>query len=45
MGVRPLINCIISEIETFLVFYDHGISIYSIDHYLSVFPVYISESV
>ena len=40
MGVRPLINCIISEIETFLVFYDHGINIYSIDHCLSVFPVF-----
>ena len=40
-----IFNCIISEIETFLVFYDHGINIYSIDHYLSVFPAFISESV
>ena len=41
----PLIICFISEIGTFLVFYDHGINIYSIDHCLSVFPVSISESV
>ena len=45
MRVRPLINCIMSEIETFLVFSDHGINIYSINHYLSVFQVFISESV
>ena len=27
------------------MFSDHGINIYSIDHYLSVLPVFISESV
>ena len=45
MRVRPLINCIMSEIETFFVFSDLGIDIYSISHYLSVLPVFISESV
>ena len=45
MRVRPLINCIMSEIETFFVFSDLGIDICSISHYLSVLPVFISESV
>ena len=46
MRVRPLIDCIMSEIEPFL-FSDLGVNIDSIDHYLSVLPVilFISESV
>ena len=46
MRVRPLIDCIMSEIETFL-FSDLGVNINSINHYLSVLPVihFISESV
>ena len=49
MRVRPLIDCIISEIEPFL-FSDLRVNINSINHYLSVLPVilfffFISESV
>ena len=46
MRVRPLIDCIMSEIEPFL-FSDLGVNINSINHYLSVLPVihFISESV
>ena len=45
MRVRPLIDCIMSEIEPFL-FSDLGVNIDSINHYLSVLPVilFISES-
>ena len=39
MRVRPLIDCIMSEIEPFFLFSDLGINIDSIDHYLSVLPV------
>ena len=45
MRVRPLIDCIMSEIEPFFLFSDLGINIDSINHYLSVLPVFISESV
>ena len=38
MRVRPLIDCIMSEIEPFL-FSDLGVNINSINHYLSVLPV------
>ena len=38
MRVRPLIDCIMSEIEPFL-FSDLGVNIDSINHYLSVLPV------
>ena len=38
MRVRPLIDCIMSEIEPFL-FSDLGVNIDSINHYLSVIPV------
>ena len=45
MRVRPLIDCIMSEIESFFLFSDLGVNIDSINHYKSVLPVYISESV
>ena len=48
MRVRPLIDCIMSEIEPFFLFSDLGVNIDSIDHYLSVLPFFfffISESV
>ena len=45
MRVRPLIDCIMSEIEPFFLFSDLGINIDSINHYLSVLPVFISEPV
>ena len=46
MRVRPLIDCIMSEIEPFFLFSDLGINIDSINHYLSVLPFFfISESV
>ena len=45
MRVRPLIDCIMSEIEPFFLFSDLGINIDSINHYLSVLPVFISEFV
>ena len=38
MRVRPLIDCIMSEIEPFL-FSDLGVNIDSINNYLSVLPV------
>ena len=46
MRVRPLMDCIMSEIGTFS-FSDLGVNINSINHYLSVPPVihFISESV
>ena len=44
MRVRPLINCIMSEIEPFFLFSDLGINIDSIDHYLSVLPVFLYQS-
>ena len=40
MRVRPLIDCVMSEIEPFFLFSDLGINIDSIDHYLSVLPVF-----
>ena len=40
-----LIDCVMSEIEPFFLFSDLGINIDSINHYLSVLPVFISESV
>ena len=45
MRVRPLIDCIMSEIESLFLFSDLGVNIDSINHYLSIIPVYISESV
>ena len=46
MRVRPLMDCIMSEIGTFS-FSDLGVNINSINHCLSVLPVihFISESV
>ena len=44
MRVRPLINCIMSEIETFFEFSDLGIDICSISHYLNVLPVFLYQS-
>ena len=46
MRVRPLMDCLMSEIGTFS-FFDLGVNIISIDHCLSVLPVihFISESV
>ena len=40
MRVRPLIDCVMSEIEPFFLFSDLRINIDSIDHYLSVLPVF-----
>ena len=40
MRVRPLIDCIMSEIEPFFLFSDLGINIDSINHYLNVLPVF-----
>ena len=47
MRVRPLIDCVMSEIEPFFLFSDLGVNINSINQYLSVLPVilFISESV
>ena len=46
MRVRPLMDYLMSEIGTFS-FFDLGVNINSINHYLSVLPVihFISESV
>ena len=46
MRVRPLMDCLMSEIGTFS-FFDLGVNIISINHCLSVLPVihFISESV
>ena len=39
MRVRPLVDCIMSEIEPFFLFSDLGVNINSINQYLSVLPV------